>query len=200
MKVDTQEEFNEFPLGENLRKQCPYGDYSLIRKFPGYCDFASGSRFGTLCEFGEECYFGNGCSFGEDCQFGSYCEFGGNCRFDCGNQFGEGCRFGFDCTFGGWCKFGEENEFSGGNVFGACCECEFGELEKVYSISGFGSVGRSTNFFHLYNGEIYVRCGCFTGTIAEWEKEVKETHGDTRWAKSYLSIGKAVREICEDDL
>lgn len=196
MKVYTQEEFDKFPLGENFRKQCPYGDYSLIRKFPGYCDFATGSRFGTLCEFGEECCFGYGCSFGEDCQFGAYCEFGGNCRFDCGNHFGELCRFGFDCKFGNWCKFGTENEFSGWHTFGVCCECEFGELEKVYSVSGFGGAGRSTYFYYLCSGEIYVRCGCFTGTIAEWEKKVKETHGDTRWAKSYLSIGKAVREIC----
>ena len=67
----------------------------------------------------------------------------------------------------------------------------------MYTAAGFGSVGRATYFFHIVDDTIRVRCGCFAGTLDEWENQVKKTHGNSVLAKSYLLIGKAVRAICE---
>ena len=67
----------------------------------------------------------------------------------------------------------------------------------MYTVGGFGSEGRTTYFFYMANGGICVRCGCFAGSIDEWEETVNETHGNSVLAKSYLLIGKAVRAICE---
>ena len=131
MKKYTQEEFDQFPVDERGRKQCPSGDYTLIQKFP------------------ERCSFGEWCSFGE-------------------------C-----CSFGEWCK------------------CEFGEFTAMHIAGGFGSEGRTTYFFHMADGSICVRCGCFAGNINEWENQVKKTHGNGVLAESYLLIGKAVRAICD---
>ena len=81
--------------------------------------------------------------------------------------------------------------------FGEWCNCEFGEFKAMYTAGGFGSEGRTTYFFHMADGGICVRCGCFAGTIDEWEDQVKKTHENGVLAKSYLLIGKAVRAICE---
>lgn len=67
----------------------------------------------------------------------------------------------------------------------------------MYTAGGFGSQGRTTCFFHMADGSICVRCGCFKGTVDEWENQVKKTHRNGVLAESYLLIGKAVRAICE---
>lgn len=100
-------------------------------------------------------------------------------------KFPEYCSFGERCSFGEWCSFGER------------CKCEFGEFTAMYTAGGFGSEGRTTYFFHMADGSICVRCGCFAGNINEWENQVKKTHGNGVLAESYLLIGKAVRAICD---
>ena len=52
---------------------------------------------------------------------------------------------------------------------------------------GFGSVNRNTTMFKTKNGDIYVCCGCFKGSLKEFEEMVKETHGNTKYAKEYLA-------------
>lgn len=99
-------------------------------------------------------------------------------------KFPECCSFGERCSFSDWCK-------------SDWCKCEFGEFQAMYTAGGFGSEGRTTYFFHMADGSICVRCGCFTGTIDEWKYQVKKTHENGVLAESYLLIGKAVRAICE---
>ena len=56
------------------------------------------------------------------------------------------------------------------------------------TIKGFGRESRATTFFRLKSGEIGVRCGCFYGTVEQFRKKVKETHGNSKYAKEYLMI------------
>ena len=65
----------------------------------------------------------------------------------------------------------------------------------MLTFGGFGSKGRTTYVFALTDGTIVVRCGCFAGTLEEWEAKVKETHGESNYGRSYLTLAKAVREI-----
>ena len=87
MKQYTQEEFDNFTRGEFGYLQCPAGDYSLIKKFPGMCSFGRGCRFNGCCSFGECCNFGEGCSFGKWCSFGERCSFGEGCTCEEGYRF-----------------------------------------------------------------------------------------------------------------
>ena len=86
------------------------------------------------------------------------------------SNFGKCCSFGECCSFGKWCS------------------CEFGEFEKMSTIGGFGREERTTYFFKLTDGNIGVRCGCFAGNLNEFREKVKETHGETKYAKEYLMI------------
>lgn len=165
MKRYTQEDFDNFEQDENGRIQCPSGDYTEIKAFPNDCDFAQ------LCLFGQCCIFGARCVFGQSCSFGQWCNFGERCRFD------EQCRFGEQCSFG------------------SDCRCEFGEFHKLLTFGGFGSDGRTTYVFALTDGTICVRCGCFAGMLEEWEAKVKETHGESNYGRSYLTLARAVGEM-----
>ena len=55
-------------------------------------------------------------------------------------------------------------------------------------IVGFGSAFRATTFFRCSDDLIRTCCGCFYGTLDEFRKKVKETHGDSKFAKEYLAI------------
>ena len=53
-----------------------------------------------------------------------------------------------------------------------------------------------TTFFRCKDSTIKVKCGCFTGTVAEFLEKVEETHGDNKHAKAYrLAAELAVAQI-----
>lgn len=56
------------------------------------------------------------------------------------------------------------------------------------TVSGFGRIARTTTFSRDINGNIAVACGCFSGTIDEFRAKVKDTHGESKYAKEYLAI------------
>ena len=58
----------------------------------------------------------------------------------------------------------------------------------MIKFEGFGSIHRCTYFFKLTDGRIYVRCGCFAGYIDKFREQVKETHGDNKFAKEYEAV------------
>lgn len=55
-------------------------------------------------------------------------------------------------------------------------------------VSGFGRANRTTTFFRLANKSVGVICGCFYGNLLSFRGQVRETHGDTKYAKEYLAI------------
>lgn len=62
----------------------------------------------------------------------------------------------------------------------------------MLSVNGFGPSERSAYFFLLADKTICVRCDHFAGTLSQWEKEVKEVHGDTKFTRAYLALIPAI--------
>ena len=60
-------------------------------------------------------------------------------------------------------------------------------------LRGFGSHNRSTTMFKEKSGNICVSCGCFSGTLQEFESKVKETHGNNKFAREYLALVEAAK-------
>ncbi len=110
--------------------------------------------------------------------------------------FGEGAIFGAGSIFGARSSFGAESIFGEESTFGAGCEFENeGKAKDGYpllSFGGLGSANRTTYAFNLESG-IWIRCGCFKGTLKEFEKQVIKTHGDNIHAKEYLMIVELIR-------
>ena len=57
----------------------------------------------------------------------------------------------------------------------------------------FGSENRSTTFFKTRHEEVLVICGCFVGTLENFVEQIKETHGDNKFAKEYLLMVELVK-------
>ena len=66
-------------------------------------------------------------------------------------------------------------------------------------VKGFGRNCRNTTFFRCKDWKIRVVCGCFFGDLDEFREKVKETHGDGKMAKEYLSIADLMEmHFCEE--
>ena len=94
---------------------------------------------------------------------------------------GENCSFGDCCSFGDWCSFGEYC------IFGQNCSFENkGEAKKGYpfqSFIGCGSrFGSRTYIFNLQKG-IFVRCGCYFGTLKDFKERVLTVNSDPDYIK-----------------
>ena len=57
----------------------------------------------------------------------------------------------------------------------------------------FGRVGRTTTVFREKGNKIKISCGCFKGSIEEFEKEVEKTHGDSKFGKEYKAIINVIK-------
>ena len=136
-------------------------------------------------DFGEYCIFGKGCSFGKGCRFGACCSFGECCRFGERCRFGEWCRFGERCGFGEWCRFGKG------------CSHEGLTNSRYFACDRIGSERRKTYFFAADEG-MYVRAGCFFGTLDEFAARVKKVHAGTRYEKEYLAAVELAKIVLEE--
>ena len=54
-------------------------------------------------------------------------------------------------------------------------------------ISKLGSRNDTTTIYRTEN-DVWVSCGCFNDSLKEFEKAVKETHGNSKFAIEYLAL------------
>ena len=57
----------------------------------------------------------------------------------------------------------------------------------------FGSVNRHTHAYRTKENNIEIRCGCFRGSIEDFEKRVEATHKGTIYDEQYKAIIKVIK-------
>lgn len=83
-----------------------------------------------------------------------------------------------------------------GIVYGNAWMCSNAQVSSdadYICLKGFGSRNRNITMFRTENGNICVSCGCFIGTLQEFENKVKKTHGNNKFAKEYLALVEAAK-------
>ena len=58
---------------------------------------------------------------------------------------------------------------------------------------GFGSAGRTTTAFRTDDENIGVTCGCFSGTLSQFEERVKKIHGENQHGLEYMAIINVIK-------
>lgn len=142
------------------------------------------------CSDCRNCRNCHNCSNCRDCSYCSYCSDCSNCHdccncsysrdcHDCGN-----CRNCSDCSYCSYCRNCSN-----------CSNCrEFSENPQRYTTSKIGSRASNTTFYWL-NKDVIVVCGCFIGTLPEFEKRVNSTYGDKYYGKTYKAEIKKVKYL-----
>ena len=64
---------------------------------------------------------------------------------------------------------------------------------QILWLSKVGSANGTLTAYPDKNGNIIVTRGCFIGTLAEFAKAVKETHGNSKIAKEYAVLIKFIK-------
>ena len=85
--------------------------------------------------------------------------------------------------------FGNAKVYDNAEVFGnakVCVDAEIKNPTDYIVIGPIGSRNDCTTFYKTKDSNIRVVCGCFNGTLEEFEKAVKKTHEGTRHEKVYM--------------
>jgi len=184
----------------SFAKRCSFAEYCSFAKrcsFAEYCSFAEHCSFAKYCLFAEYCSFADHCSFAKLCSFAEYCSFAKYCSFDGLCSFAEDCSFAKLCSFAEYCSFAKRCSFAEYCSFAKRCsfaeDCLFAEgikiegYHKLIAYIGIDRIGSrlgKTYFFKCKDG-LFVRCGCWFGTMEDFTARVKETHPTGRFRKEY---------------
>ncbi len=107
----------------------------------------------------------------------------GNARV-CGNACvcGDARVCGDAYVYNNACVYGNARVCGDARV---CDNAKINKISDVLCISPIGSRNDTTTFFKTKDGNICVKCGCFTDTIDKFLEAVSETHKDNKHAKAY---------------
>ena len=84
--------------------------------------------------------------------------------------------------------YGDARVYGNARVSGNAWVCGDAKVygdESLLWVSKIGSRHGTTTFFRTKIG-ISVTCGCFHGTVEDFEKKVRETHGENEHAQAYM--------------
>lgn len=86
--------------------------------------------------------------------------------------------------------YNDANIYGNAEIYG---DAEISGNADYLCFKGLGSSNRNTTFFKCKDGSIGVTCGCFSGSLVEFQVKVKETHGDNKYAREYLKAVEVVK-------
>ena len=67
-------------------------------------------------------------------------------------------------------------------------DAKIGNNDSHCGFDCFGSANRHTHAYLTKDNKVKITCGCFKGSIEEFEKKVEETHSGTVYEKQYKAI------------
>ena len=98
----------------------------------------------------------------------------------------------------------EGANLEGANLYGADLEgAMYGEKQlwtsrPVIQLGPCGRFGRTTVVLFFADGSNpLIRCGCFTGTLAEFREKIRETHKGTFHELEYNALASHIEAICQ---
>ena len=97
---------------------------------------------------------------------------------------------------------GDARVYGNAEVYGDARVCGNAEVcgdANIIQVGPIGSRDDYTTFFRNSDNEISVRCGCFYGTIDEFEEAVQKTHSGTKYEKEYMAAIAVARAHIDGD-
>lgn len=112
-------------------------------------------------------------------------EVNGNARV-----FGDTWVYGDARVFGNAEVYGDAEVFGDVWVFGDARVC--GNADVIW-LNSIGSRYETITAFRTKDGAIWIKCGCFTGTLDEFKAKVEETHGDNKYGREYKAAIELIK-------
>ena len=132
----------------------------------------------NLSQNGNAWVYGNARVYGDAWVYGNARVYGNAEVYDNARVYGNACVYGEAWVHGNAWVHGD---------------AEVSVDADYICFKGFGSTNRNTTMYKKKDGDICVSCGCFHGTLQEFEEKVKVTHGDSKFAREYLACVEAAK-------
>ena len=168
----------------------------------------------SSCSYCSDCIGCSGCS---DCSSCIYCRYCSNCSSCSYCSYCSRCSGCSDCSSCIYCRYC--SNCSSCSYCSRCSDCSYcsycsrcSDCSDCSSCSGFkynperitspkiGSRHQHTTYYWIKDYEQIV-CGCFKGTLEEFEKAVEEKHGDNQHGidyKNWIVRVKLYKEVTND--
>ena len=94
------------------------------------------------------------------------------------------------------CVFGNAWVYGDAKVYGNAWVSGDAKVEDNNNHCGFdcfGSANRHTHAYLTKDGTVEITCGCFRGSIEQFEKQVERTHGDSKYGREYKAIINVIK-------
>lgn len=156
------------PPFSSVGDRCVFSDYVVIGR---ESRIGAGCRFGVRAELRDGCYVGNGC------------------KFDAGADVGDNVTFGDDCELRTQdMRIGVNFKF--GKRFTLRHERRKYVVERMFMASNVDGSGRQCYFFLTSKGAVYVKRGCFFGTVRTFASAAKSEK-----KLAYVALASAAETI-----
>lgn len=92
--------------------------------------------------------------------------------------------------------FGDARVYDDARVYGDAWV--YGDAE-VYGdadyccFQSFGSRAGTTTAFRQKDGTVRIKCGCFSGDLTAFVRQVEATHGDNQYGREYKAIAEVIK-------
>jgi len=150
-----------------------------------YCSDCRSCSYCSDCSDCIDCSDCRSCSYCSDCSDCIDCSYCRSCSYcsDCSD-----CSYCRSCSYCSYCSYCRSC-----SSCRSCSDCsDFKTNPQRITSAILGSRNSQTTFYWNEEKEQIV-CGCFKGTLEEFETKVKETHGDNDFAKGYFKWIELVR-------
>ena len=151
---------------------------------------------GNLEQFGNAWVYGDAQVYGDAWVYGDARVSGDARVYGAAWVYGDACVSGNAQVSGDARVHGNACVSGNARVYGNARVSGDAKIENNDSHCGFDCFGSSNRHTHAYltNGnKVEITCGCFKGSIEEFEKKVEETHSGTLYEKQYKAIINVIK-------
>ena len=157
--------------------------YANIGDLGGYIE-KEDNLFGNAWVYGDAWVFGDARVYGNAQVFGDARVYG-NARVS-----GDARVFGDAWVSGNAWVYGDARVSGNAWVYG---NARVSNDNEHCGFDCFGSANRHTHSYKTKSGKIEITCGCFRGSIEEFEKQIKETHRGNEFERQYMAIVEVIK-------
>lgn len=187
---------------ENLSQDGNAWVYDSALVYDNACVFSNARIFGNAKVYGYAQIFSNALIYDNTRVYNDAWIYGNARVFGDVGVFGNARVFGDAQIYGNTCVFDNAQVFGDAHVYDNAWiyrDAQISNNADYIYFKGFGSENRNTTMFKTKNRDVYVSCGCFTGSLRAFMDKVKETHGNTKYAKEYLACVEVAKIHFEID-
>ena len=91
---------------------------------------------------------------------------------------------------------GDAQVYGNAQVYGdaeVCGDARVSNNNEHCGFDCFGSVNRHTHAYKTQSGKVEITCGCFRGSIEEFDRQVKKTHQGNKFERQYMAIAEVIK-------